>query len=414
MTKESQKVGNRQTLLTAYIYWCTSPIMSCAKVGLWSGTLYDLWKRYNTNYGSELTLIVFECEAASVRAFEILTHQALDPWHYSGELFYKNNDSLQCFERVVTNLTFDQVSKPDRAPMHHAVREQLRQQIGFYKVPSENIKAATAPPKPKKTKELSLITAKDLTDQEFTVIRDLMAKKTAVDQDTSAAYKKHIYKTAWGIDQIDQDWIDMHGITPENKTLDLCMHILCPDTFAQEALAEDTRVVIIKEILQVFGWANPFDTDKIVALDSVFGDLLRTTLFLNFDEHIKLFNKRAKPGRDVWRKEDIFKPMQSVMKACGVEIDSTVIQRIQTKGANVHKYGYSIKSDTAIDVARLVNLRLRKRHVDLPDGVKNFLSMAGYGSYQRLLKSTSPSSSDHDGGSLESRRILQQLADSSR
>ena len=120
-------------------------------------------------------------------------------------------------------------------------------------------------------------------------------------------------------------------------------------------------------------------------LESVFEELLQTTLFRDYDNLIKLFNRRAKPGKDVWRTEDVYRPLQSVMKACGVELESTVIERTRKNGQDVQKYAYSIQAEAAIELARLVNLKLRKVSAEFSDEVKQYLGAAGFGPYGRLL-----------------------------
>ena len=105
----------------------------------------------------------------------------------------------------------------------------------------------------------------------------------------------------------------------------------------------------------------------------------------DYDNLIKLFNRRAKPGKDVWRTEDVYRPLQSVMKACGVELESTVTDRTRKNGQDVQKYAYSIQADAALELARLVNLKLRKTAAEFSDEVKQYLAAAGLGPYDRLL-----------------------------
>ena len=165
------------------------------------------------------------------------------------------------------------------------------------------------------------------------------------------------------------------------------MQILCPDLLSQDTqkVLSEQRIAIINEVMQVFRWTSPFTTDKLVPIDSVFEDLLQKSLFRDYDNLIKLFNRRAKPGKYVWRTEDVYRPLQSVMKACGVEIESTVIGRTRKNGQDVQKYAYSIQADAALGLARLVNLKLRKIAADLSDEIRQYLAAAGFGPSDRLL-----------------------------
>ena len=58
----------------------------------------------------------------------------------------------------------------------------------------------------KQKRESLLVSAKDLTTEDFTALHRRFVQKEKLDADALAAHNKQLYKNAWGIDIVDQAW----------------------------------------------------------------------------------------------------------------------------------------------------------------------------------------------------------------
>lgn len=73
---------------SGYVYAATSPLIPIVKIGMWTGSIDNLRKRYTTPYGPDLQLTV-KCVADVVMA-EAQLHKQFAVHNLGGELFCKN------------------------------------------------------------------------------------------------------------------------------------------------------------------------------------------------------------------------------------------------------------------------------------------------------------------------------------
>ena len=91
-----------------FIYCVLSPAWQHCKVGIWQGHYEDLWQRYATTLGSEMTtVVIFQCQGR--RALENIFFGYLRKLHVCNEVYEK--EALQPF------LQFGSVMCSDRCTM---------------------------------------------------------------------------------------------------------------------------------------------------------------------------------------------------------------------------------------------------------------------------------------------------------
>lgn len=240
-------------------------------------------------------------------------------------------------------------------------------------------------------KMVAILNTDDVIEEEFDEIhRRVLANCASANE--KLIHGKHLYKVAWGIDRVDEEWVTKFGVNAGDLSVEMCLMFVSNDLVQKiedgpRGALVKAQMASIREMFKIFGWLHPFDSGSQAPLEAAFPKLMKSEFFKEYNTRIKLFNRRAKPAKKVWKIEDMFRPVQTIMNSCGVKVKSTIIERIRTNGQNIHKYAYSIDHEASLELARLVNLRLRSISVVIDHEVLDYLNTIGYGSYARLINS---------------------------
>lgn len=187
-------------------------------------------------------------------------------------------------------------------------------------------------------------------------------------------YKQN-YKVWWGIDMIDEAFLDDNGVEPDSREVKLLMCILYPPKEASDVLGhvtsvqsnskENRRAVLVQETLNALGFKSPFDVDNTIHdLLAVWHKTLRNThMFAQYLTHAPLFGGGqidelsplcAKPeatNRSMTANV-VVKMLNMVLRSCGLHL---TIKRRQ-RGKGVARVSCSTYSMSTTCVARMVEL----------------------------------------------------------
>jgi len=269
------------------------------KIGMWNNDVRSLRDRYTPPYGSDIEMYVFQCsEVNKVRTIERNIHRSLLEWHKTNELF--GEECLDTYLSVCMTLCDDSVSRVVSGRMDVNTRPRNLDRITDH--------APVKPPRLSISSDVKIQAEKlqscaDLEENEFNEVYKRISNEEASEEDNWLAYK-HIYKTAWGIDYVSQEFINTVGTKARNSKVHLCMHVLFPDAY-DTGEAEPLRVGLIRQVLSAMGWDNPFDFNKApVRYEEAKERLLATDMFKQFEQNIYLFNPRPKDDYK-WKPRDI-------------------------------------------------------------------------------------------------------------
>jgi len=199
----------------------------------------------------------------------------------------------------------------------------------------------------------------------------------ATDEDKWLDFKA-TYLEAWGIKDVDQEFVEKHGCNAAaSKKVTLLMRLLFPE-FHRQFLDDDAirmadkvdalKVTCVAEMLEALGVRHPFDADTQIAdywnnsaADPVAAFessplFLNVTAFREYEKTLALF-RGEKVVKKKWDRQLVTKTINSVLNAVGLSL-KVKNHQVRTAQDRVRQYTYYLESDDVDEMKELVAIKL--------------------------------------------------------
>jgi hypothetical protein len=248
-----------------------------------------------------------------------------------------------------------------------------------------------------------LLAAPDLNElQKDDVYSRIMA--TEASDDDKWAHYRVVYKSVWGLATVDERFVTDNGFDPHNPCTVQLMHVLYPDTYANDGAVVgdyhiDKKVVIlraplIRETLRALGFAHPFDTQHVITdimkvWDSTGGPLKDTDMFRpdKYAMNMRLFNPQSKSNDgEEWSRVNVVRIVNTVLRRIGISLEGKDSNRVTKEGGSRPRtYAYRLNIEEVAKAAELLFLRMpfcTEGDSLLPRAIKHVAS----GAYKHLAR----------------------------
>ena len=379
-----------------YVYCVTSDVLLAYKIGMWRSSSQEslrlLYTRYQTCYGNTVQFVIFQCPPGRAFSIERTLHRDLNKHNICNELFDKKLEVLNSYCTIATQhaLLFCDKTRP---PFRTRNQKEICKPVPILIVPprQDNLilhEFRTA----KKQKQIDILMKEPVVPvDEYLDIQHRLVNRQGTAQDKLAHYR-FMYAKAWGIDYINEDFLKTNGIKMGSKNVELCINILFPSL--QEELDIEsadqswTQIKLIQEVLDTLGFRHPFDFEVRVSAEEVHPKLLKTHMFLNYNESIQLFDTTAKTDKQFEDIKDVTETLQTVLSAIGLKLTSKSERKRFGKKVQTRFYTYSIDTEQARKTAALVNLKMQdEQRMSQYFDAQQFLKQVGYGQWHNLVTS---------------------------
>jgi hypothetical protein len=177
------------------------------------------------------------------------------------------------------------------------------------------------------------------------------------------------YMAGWGIDRVDQAFIERCGTQPASAKAKLLARILCPSLRrahdSDVGLVEQNdifKVVLVQQTVAALGLRSALDDETVVGdLLGVFRDRLSSTeMFREYARTSKLFRIGDGGVRTPWDLGKVVKAVNMVLGAAGLKLAVSVDARKRSEGGRKRVRTYRLDGEAVAEMTELVKMRLRR------------------------------------------------------
>lgn len=319
--------------------------------------------RYLTHCGY-FKMTFFDSE--SPRSDEAYMHRELLPYHELAEFFCRGADD--CVFNRAMDIAVEKFGPP--VLRHDEAARLGRRKI--IKLPVEmsfdrEVELAAAQPAPVDggPDGLAVVTQRILWAADAPELDGASTETNVADGDRWREYADN-YKMAWGLDRLDEPFIQQHGVRATSPRVAQLIRVLYPplrtDVSLESAVtarASIRRTPIILEAIVALGFRSPFDTDHTITdLMVVWEDGLKNVEFFNaFSKYARLFN--LPPVRTTqWSLNTISKALGALLGSVGLKLES-IRKQAKTAGKKTSTFSYRLDADNCAEMLELVRLKMR-------------------------------------------------------
>jgi hypothetical protein len=197
-----------------------------------------------------------------------------------------------------------------------------------------------------------MIKALDITPAEFAEIEVRVLKKRDSPGERIQLEK---YKLAqfYGVPRLSEGFLETFGVYP-NRSITFLLQVVDPGyVFDGEEIGRQRYLplmaTIAREILQILGFAHPFDHEHVTpTLEDLRQALASTAYFREYSNNVKLFHARASSNSDVLASQkSVTIALNHIFAAMGLRLKSKLMGRKDIKGGEedvgkrrrLHVYG---------------------------------------------------------------------------
>jgi hypothetical protein len=198
-----------------------------------------------------------------------------------------------------------------------------------------------------------------------------------------------LYKRGWGVDRVDQEFIDSHGEQFQSEEVRLLLRMYYPSLYRPaedhpEYMTLVKKACLVNEVVHALGFSSVFDTAHSFTedLEKVYNRVLKgTKMFSEYRQTLRLFSEDAIVPKK-WDSLHVVNALHMVMASCGITLHKQRHRQTIDKKKVSLPSTYSMENTDVRKMVQLLWLKTRRsggvasinqgvtevmRHVELDD-----------------------------------------------
>jgi len=204
-----------------------------------------------------------------------------------------------------------------------------------------------------------LLQAPDLSPRSIQRAQNNIFSVTATEED-KAAYRKAMYKDAWGVKIVDAEFVEQYGTEMGSEQQALLMRVLNPaespehmgDTWFDKCLI--FKAVCVAELIAALGFKHPLDSDSII---TTLEPLKQLAFIKNWEINAKVFLQKKPVAGKVMNERGLQETCRAVLRSIGIGLAIDLKRPRGPDGKQEKQRRYRLSSESCEEAGELMQLK---------------------------------------------------------